>query len=152
MLEKLNNRHKEEIDQMKEYFESKIKVANEIVDNHNRDVELLQSKLDSMTKEKDTYKDKADRLEARMWITQSLILALVHFTNANILELIENIRRHEEEVAIRLQFEGRLNNIHSLNRDTEAKYERAINEIDNLSQHNKHQANLMLQLSNEHNK
>lgn len=46
----------------------------------------------------------------------------------------ENSRRHEEEIALRLQFEGRLNKIHSYQRDTEERYKRAVEEIDMFTQ------------------
>jgi len=35
-------------------------------------------------------------------------------------------KTHEEEVQLRLQFESKLNGLHSLHRDLQAKYERAV--------------------------
>ena len=41
---------------------------------------------------------------------------------------------HETEVKLRLQFEAKLNNLHSLHRDLTSKYERATEEIYSLEQ------------------
>jgi chromosome segregation ATPase len=43
-----------------------------------------------------------------------------------------NTKNHEEEVQLRLKFESKLNNMHSIHRDVETKYRRALNEIENL--------------------
>ena len=47
-------------------------------------------------------------------------------------EIYKSIKTHEEEVQLRLQFESKLNGLHSLHRDLQAKYERAIEDIFNL--------------------
>lgn len=52
-------------------------------------------------------------------------------------EIYKNIRSHEEEVQLRLQFESKLNGLHSLHRDLQAKYERAIDDIYRLEFKNK---------------
>lgn len=44
-------------------------------------------------------------------------------------EMYKNLKAHEEEVSLRLQFEGKLNGLHSMHRDLQAKYERALEEI-----------------------
>ena len=44
-------------------------------------------------------------------------------------EIYRNIKSHEEEVQLRLQFESKLNGLHSLHRDLQAKYERALEDI-----------------------
>lgn len=36
---------------------------------------------------------------------------------------------HEEEVTLRLKFENKLNDLHSLHRDLESKYKRALQEL-----------------------
>lgn len=43
-----------------------------------------------------------------------------------------NTKNHEEEVQLRLKFESKLNNMHSIHRDVETKYRRALSEIENL--------------------
>lgn len=47
-------------------------------------------------------------------------------------EIYKNIKTHEEEVQLRLQFESKLNGLHSLHRDLETKYDRACEDIFNL--------------------
>ena len=44
-------------------------------------------------------------------------------------EIYKNIKSHEEEVQLRLQFESKLNGLHSLHRDLQAKYERDLEDI-----------------------
>ena len=44
-------------------------------------------------------------------------------------EMFKNLKAHEEEVQLRLAFEGKLNGLHSIHRDLQAKYERALEEI-----------------------
>ncbi len=43
---------------------------------------------------------------------------------------MENSRSHEDGVKLRLKFESKLNDMHSLHRDLEARYTRAVEEID----------------------
>lgn len=52
-------------------------------------------------------------------------------------EIFKNIKSHEEEVQLRLQFESKLNGLHSLHRDLQAKYERALEDIYNLDMSSK---------------
>jgi len=44
-------------------------------------------------------------------------------------EYMQNTKNHEEEVQLRLKFESKLNNMHSVHRDLETKYKRALNEL-----------------------
>ena len=41
-----------------------------------------------------------------------------------------NTKNHEEEVQLRLKFESKLNNMHSIHRDVDTKYKRALKEIE----------------------
>ena len=45
-------------------------------------------------------------------------------------------RMQEEEVALRLKFESKMNNIHAIHRSTEAIYQRSLLEIDEPTQRN----------------
>lgn len=42
---------------------------------------------------------------------------------------MQNTKNHEEEVQLRLKFESKLNNMHSVHRDLETKYKRALSEL-----------------------
>jgi hypothetical protein len=44
-------------------------------------------------------------------------------------EILRSIKTHEEEVQLRLQFESKLNGLHSLHRDLQAKYDRSVGDI-----------------------
>lgn len=44
-------------------------------------------------------------------------------------EIFRNQKVHEEEVQLRLEFESKLNGLHSLQRDLEERYERAVRDI-----------------------
>jgi len=48
-------------------------------------------------------------------------------------ELEMNTKNHEEEVQLRLKFESKLNNMHSIHRDVDTKYRRALKEIENIN-------------------
>ena len=48
-------------------------------------------------------------------------------------EVLTKQRNHEDEVQLRLKFESKLNYLHSLHRDLESKYERSLEEIDQLN-------------------
>lgn len=51
-------------------------------------------------------------------------------------EYMQNTKNHEEEVQLRLKFESKLNNMHSVHRDLETKYKRALNEMATLQNSN----------------
>lgn len=42
---------------------------------------------------------------------------------------MRQIQCHEEEVNLRLQFESKLNSLHSLHRDLQTKYDRSVSDI-----------------------
>ena len=43
---------------------------------------------------------------------------------------MQNSKNHEEEVQLRLKFESKLNSMHSQQRETDIKYNRAVNELE----------------------
>jgi hypothetical protein len=47
-------------------------------------------------------------------------------------EYMQNTKNHEEEVQLRLKFESKLNNMHSVHRDLETKYKRALSDLGGL--------------------
>ena len=51
-------------------------------------------------------------------------------------ELLQNSKNHEEEVQLRLKFESKLNNMHSIHRDLGTKYRRALLDIETLQNTN----------------
>ena len=47
-------------------------------------------------------------------------------------EICRSVKTQEEEVQLRLQFESKLNGLHSQHRDLQAKYDRAVQDIYNI--------------------
>ena len=45
-------------------------------------------------------------------------------------EYMQNSKNHEEEVQLRLKFESKLNSMHSHQRETDIKFNRAVNELE----------------------
>jgi chromosome segregation ATPase len=64
-------------------------------------------------------------------------------------EINRNQSVHEQEVQMRLEFESKLNGLHSLHRDLEIKYERAVAEIHTLEMTREAQRGLMEKNQNE---
>ena len=46
-------------------------------------------------------------------------------------DYLQNRNNHEEEVQLRLNFESKLNNMHSAHRDLESKYKRVLTDYSN---------------------
>ena len=71
-------------------------------------LEILQKYSDDLEKEKNSERQMRLKLEE---------------------EYMQNTKNHEEEVQLRLKFESKLNNMHSVHRDLETKYKRALSEL-----------------------
>ena len=101
---------------MEERFTSEIRSLN----LNERD---LKMRMDDMQRENgELRKSLEDELQLRIKLQE---------------EIYKNIRSHEEEVQLRLQFESKLNGLHSLHRDLQAKYERALEDIYRLDFNNR---------------
>ena len=48
---------------------------------------------------------------------------------------MQNSKNHEEEVQLRLKFESKLNQMHTQQRETQIKYERALSELEQSRSH-----------------
>lgn len=73
---------------------------------------------------------------------------MVHIGKLN--EYIDDLRkRNEEETKLRKQFEAKLNSLHSLVWDQEAKYNRALDEIDQLEKVKLEQEKEITRIKNE---
>ena len=101
---------------MEERYTSEIRSLN----LNERD---LKMRMDDMQRENgELRKSLEDELQLRIKLQE---------------EIYKNIRSHEEEVQLRLQFESKLNGLHSLHRDLQAKYERALEDIYRLDFNNR---------------
>lgn len=63
--------------------------------------------------------------------------------------MLYQAKNHEEEVQLRLQFESKLNSLHSLHRDVKAQYSRALEDILNLQEQLKEKTSLCAEQSEE---
>lgn len=62
---------------------------------------------------------------------------------------MQNTKNHEEEVQLRLKFESKLNNMHSVHRDLESQYQRALNDIAGLQNTNSQLSEKLSHVSEE---
>lgn len=101
-----NNKLKEKIEEIQVKFYEK---EQKIIDK----CEILKASTESMEKKTGQY--------------------VLHIEKLN--EYIDDLRRrNEEEINIRKQFEAKLNELHSVGRDQDTKYYRALEEIDDFMQ------------------
>ena len=91
---------------------------NDELNQYNENEKELRLNLDELTKENGELRKTFDE-------EVSLRIKLQE-------EMFKNLKAHEEEVQLRLQFEGKLNGLHSMHRDLQAKYERALEDIHRL--------------------
>lgn len=90
------------------------KYSKELADLESNKKQLIE-KLDELSKEK-------DKLEIEKKEEHMLRVKLQG-------EFEQTIKDHEEEVQLRLQFESKLNSLHALHRDLQARYDRANESI-----------------------
>ena len=111
LISEISKEHKQEIEKLEKEFELK---CSEYIENERvlkQNMEILQKYSEELEKERSNEKNLRLKLEE---------------------EFMQNTKNHEEEVQLRLKFESKLNNMHSLHRDLETRYQRALNEIANL--------------------
>ena len=70
----------------------------------------------------DTQRKLCEELQREMMSEKALRLKLEE-------DFTQNNKNHEEEVQLRLQFESKLNNMHSAHRDLETRYRRVYNDL-----------------------
>jgi DNA repair protein SbcC/Rad50 len=117
MISKLNEEHKDAIDQMERDFTEHIQ---KLTDNEKH----LKEALDELSKKKEELeKQKQEEEFLRKKIEE---------------EFNKKVETHEEEVQLRLKFEQKLNNMHALHRDLQSKYQRALEDIYQLETSNAH--------------
>lgn len=100
-----------------------------LVDKLKKDIEQQASEF--LEKEK-MLLDKCEQVRAENEeLEASTAKFSTHIKKLN--EYIDDLRkRNEEETALRKQFEAKLNSLHSVVRDQDTKYKRALEEIDKL--------------------
>lgn len=107
----------------RQFQEENVKLKTKIEEMHLSNLEKHEIILQK-------YEDAKATAEASEKKTEMYVK---HIEKLN--EYIEDLRRrNEEEINIRKQFEAKLNELHSIGRDQDSKYFRAIEEIDHYMQ------------------
>jgi chromosome segregation ATPase len=90
----------------------------------------------------DKYNILAENFEKVKEDLKSEILKVQNLEN----DFKEKLATHEEEVSLRLKFENKMNDLHSLHRDLENKYKRALQELADQEDVSKKQAEHQMKL------
>ena len=115
LIEEVNKENDNKIRQMEDEFNTKIHDLREDEANLKREMDVMQKYSAMLEREKLNEKNMRTKLEE---------------------ELLQNSKNHEEEVQLRLKFESKLNNMHSIHRDLGTKYRRALLDIETLQNTN----------------
>ena len=108
LIAKIGTEHQEQIEHMETEF---IKEINQLSE-HEKELKMT---LDEINRDNGELRKRLEEeVQLRLKLQE---------------EIYKNIKSHEEEVQLRLQFESKLNGLHSLHRDLQAKYERALEDI-----------------------
>jgi septal ring factor EnvC (AmiA/AmiB activator) len=108
LISKLNEEHRDAMEALEKEFGEQFQRMTE-TEKHLKDA------LDTMVKRKEELeKQKEEEEFLRKKIEE---------------EFSKKVETHEEEVQLRLKFEQKLNNMHALHRDLQAKYQRALEDI-----------------------
>lgn len=108
LISKISKEHKEELEKLEQQFNEQVTRLTENERNLKESLEALQHKKDELQKQKEEEMFLRKKIEE---------------------EFSKNVQTHEEEVQLRLKFESKLNNMHALHRDLQAKYQRALEDI-----------------------
>ena len=92
--------HKTEIEQVEKEYLSRMEEKTEAEQTLKSNIEYLQQCVEDLERERESQRQQKKRIEE---------------------ELSENVKAREEEVQFRLKFETKLNSIHSVYRDLQAR-------------------------------
>ncbi|CAI2361027.1 unnamed protein product [Moneuplotes crassus] len=94
------------------------------------------NKLEEMKEDERILKDEMNVMQKYSTVLEREKLDEKNFRIKLEEELLQNSKNHEEEVQLRLKFESKLNNMHSIHRDLGTKYRRALLDIETLQNTN----------------
>lgn len=115
LIEELNRENETKLRQMEDEHNAKVTELKEDEAQLRGEMTTLQKYQTVLEREKHNEKNLRIKLEE---------------------ELLQNSKNHEEEVQLRLKFESKLNNMHSIHRDLGTKYRRALLDIETLQNTN----------------
>lgn len=108
LIAELTDRHHAEVEQMERSHKDKIQ--------HHVDSEKI------MKQNMETMRDYNDSLEKERAAEKQLRLKLEE-------EYMQNTKNHEEEVKLRLKFEGKFNTMHDEHRELQIRHDRTLREL-----------------------
>ena len=115
LVDQVTIQNEERMKQMEKEHRNELEDAKE-------DEKMMRNEMGVMQKYSSLLeKEKGDEKNIRMKLEE---------------ELLQNSKNHEEEVQLRLKFESKLNNMHSIYRDLGTKYRRALLDIETLQNTN----------------
>ena len=123
LISEISKEHKDEMEKLEKEYQAKFQEQAQNERLLKQNMEILQKFNKELEKERTSERQMRLKLEE---------------------EYMQNTKNHEEEVQLRLKFESKLNNMHSVHRDLETRYKRALNEMASLQNANE-------QLSNKNN-
>lgn len=131
MVEEVHIQNEQKLKQMEEEYNQKLDEMKEDERNLKNEMSTMQNY--SIILEREKLEEKNIRLKLEE-------------------ELLQNSKNHEEEVQLRLKFESKLNNMHSIHRDLGTKYRRALLDIETLQNTNELLNSKKLEILEEFNK
>lgn len=109
MITRVLDEHAVELERLNEEFAAK---SQKFIDNET----ILKQNIATLQRSNEELeKDRANERTLRLKLEE---------------EYMQNSKNHEEEVQLRLQFESKLNSMHAQQRETDIKYNRALNELE----------------------
>ena len=131
LIEQLNKENEIRLKQIHEEHQAKLEEMREDERVLKNEMSLMQNYSTMLEREKLNEKNLRLKLEE---------------------ELLQNSKNHEEEVQLRLKFESKLNNMHSIHRDLGTRYRRALLDIETLQNTNELLNSKKLEIIEELNK
>ena len=101
MISAINKAHKEAMEKMEADFIEQIEELNKNAAEFRLRFDALNSSMEELERQLESERMLKERAQD---------------------EIVNNMKQHEEEVALRLRFEGKLNNMHALYRNLDTKY------------------------------
>jgi hypothetical protein len=108
LISKLNEEHRGALDALETQFSEQLTRATESERHLKEALDALQARKEAL--EKAVQEEEFQRRKLQE-------------------EFSKKVETHEEEVQLRLKFEQKLNNMHALHRDLQAKYQRSLEDI-----------------------
>lgn len=112
LIQAITQAHKEEIEQMEAKYQARF-------EEQANNEKVMKQSLETLQKYSETLeRERMNERQMRLKLEE---------------EYTQNTKNHEEEVQLRLKFEAKLNGMHSKHRELNTKYERAIKDLETVT-------------------